>query len=88
MRMAIRAVEAGYAGEMIFASGKTWNGRDFVEQLFARYDLDYQRHIEVSESVSSPWYEVDLAHTHEQIDAGPCEDILALCDRLITQPRS
>jgi GDPmannose 4,6-dehydratase len=88
MRMAIRAVEAGYSGEMIFASGKTWNGRDFVENLFATYNLDYRCHIEVPESDDSPWFEVDLAHTYEQIDVGPCEDILALCDRLITQPSS
>ncbi|MEA5390269.1 GDP-mannose 4,6-dehydratase [Cyanobium gracile UHCC 0139] len=85
MRMAIHAVEAAYGGEMIFASGTTWHGRDFVQQLFARYGLDYARHVDAPEIVDSPYFEVDLVDTLRQIDVGPREDILTLCDRLIAQ---
>lgn len=86
MRMAIRVVEAGHGGEMIFASGVTWHGRNFVQQLFARHGLDYVRHIDAPELVESPFFEVDLSDTLRHIDVGPREDILALCDRLIAQP--
>lgn len=85
MRMAIRAVEGGCGGEMIFASGVTWHGRDFVQQLFARHGLDYARHLDAPALVESPHFEVDLVETFRQIDVDPREDILTLCDRLIAQ---
>jgi GDPmannose 4,6-dehydratase len=85
MRMAIGAVEAGCGGEMIFASGVTWHGRDFVQQLFARHGLDYACHVDSPELVDSPYFEVDLADTLRQIDVSPREDIFTLCDRLIAE---
>ena len=85
MRMAIRAVEAGCSGEMIFASGITWHGRDFVQQLFTRHGLDSARHIDAPALVDSPCFEVDLAGTLRLIDVAPREDILTLCDRLIAE---
>ena len=86
MRMALRAVEVGFAGEVIFASGVTWQGRDFVQQLFARHGLDYARHIDAPGLVDSPSFEVDLQETLRQIDVGSREDIFDLCDRLIADP--
>lgn len=86
MRMAMRAVETGYGGEMIFASGTTWHGRDFVQQLFARHGLDYACHIDAPDLVDSACFEVDLSETLRQIDVGSREDIFALCDRLIANP--
>lgn len=85
MRMAIGAVEAGHSGELIFASGVTWHGRDFVQQLFARHGLNYARHVDAPGLVDSPYFEVDLADTLRQIDVGPREDIFTLCDRLIVE---
>ena len=85
MRMAICAVEAGCGGEMIFASGVTWHGRDFVQQLFARHGLDYARHVEAPALVESPCFEVDMEATRRQLPIGPREDIFTLCDRLIAQ---
>mgnify|MGYP007025668541 CR=1 FL=1 len=85
MRMAICAVEAGCGGEMIFASGVTWHGRDFVQQLFARHGLNYACHVEVPALVESPFFEVDLADTLRQLPIGPREYIFTLCDRLIAQ---
>ncbi len=86
MRMAIQAVEAAYGGEMIFASGTTWHGREFVQQLFARHGLDFARHVDAPELPDSPYFEVDLAETLRQIDVGSREDIFSLCDRLIAEP--
>ncbi|MEA5442679.1 GDP-mannose 4,6-dehydratase [Cyanobium gracile] len=86
MRMALRAVDVGFAGEVIFASGVTWQGRDFVQQLFARHGLDYARHIDAPGLVDSPSFGVDLQETLRQIDVGSREDIFDLCDRLITVP--
>ncbi|MEA5399603.1 GDP-mannose 4,6-dehydratase [Synechococcus sp. BA-124 BA4] len=86
MRMALRAVEVGFAGEVIFASGTTWNGRDFVQQLFSRHGLDYAQHVVAPDYVESSFFEVDLSDTLRQIDARAREDIFTLCDRLITSP--
>lgn len=84
MRMAIRAVDVDFSGEVIFASGHTWHGRDFVQQLFARHGLDYTQHVDAPDLVDSSFFEVDLSDTLRQIDASPRDDILTLCDRLIT----
>ena len=86
MRMAIRAVEVGFGGELIFASGVTWHGRDFVQQLFARYGLDYAQHVDVPALVDSPFFQVDLSATFQHIDVSPSENIFTLCDRLIETP--
>lgn len=86
MRMAIRAVEVGFAGEVIFASGVTWHGLDFVQQLFARHGLDYSKHVDFPEHVDSSFFEVDLSDTLRLIDVSPREDIFTLCDRLIAEP--
>lgn len=86
MRMAIRAVEVGFAGEVIFASGVTWHGLDFVQQLFARHGLDYSQHVDFPEHVDSSFFEVDLSDTLRLIDVTPREDIFTLCDRLIAEP--
>jgi GDPmannose 4,6-dehydratase len=87
MRMAICSVEAGFGGELIFASGVTWHGRDFVQKLFARYGLDYARHVEAPDLVdSSSFFEVDLSDMLRQIDVKPRDDIFTLCDRLIASP--
>ena len=86
MRMAIRAVEAGCGGEVIFASGTTWHGRDFVQELFRPARPRLCSHIEVPAQLESPGFEVDLTDTLRQIDVGPCEDIFTVCDRLISQP--
>ena len=86
MRMAIRAVEVGFGGELIFASGVTWHGRDFVQKLFARYGLDYAQHVDVPEHVDSPFFQADLSATLQKIDVSPRESIFTLCDRLITTP--
>ena len=89
MRMAIRTVEVGFAGEVIFASGTTWHGRDFVQQLFARYGLDYAQHVDVRDhDDSSSFFEVDLSDTPPIIETSPREDILTLCDRLISESLS
>lgn len=85
MRMAIRAVEFGFAGEVIFASGVTWHGRDFVQHLFARHGLDYARHIDAPEPVDSPYFEVDLGDTTREMELGSRENIFDLCDRLIAE---
>jgi GDPmannose 4,6-dehydratase len=85
MRMALRAVDVGFAGEVIFASGVTWHGRDFVQQLFARHGLDYARHIDAPEPVDSTYYEVSSGCTSWGIEIGSLEDIFDLCDRLIAQ---
>ena len=85
MRMAICAVEVGHSGELIFASGVTWHGRDFVQQLFARHGLDYARHIDAPELVDSPFFEVDVSQTDRVLDFKASENILTLCDRLIPE---
>lgn len=85
MQMAIRAVEIGWDGELIFASGVTWQGRDFSRELFARHGLDYSRHLDVSEAADSPYFEADVSETYRILDFQPRDNILSFCDRLITQ---
>jgi GDPmannose 4,6-dehydratase len=45
MDLAIDVAERSDVGEIVMASGKTWHGRDAVQQIFARYGLDARDHI-------------------------------------------
>jgi GDPmannose 4,6-dehydratase len=85
MHMAMQAVEKGLAGELIFASGVTWQGRDFARELFARYGLDYSCHLDVCEDGDSPYFEVDVSETNRVLGFGVSGNILSLCDQLITE---
>ncbi|MCT0231086.1 GDP-mannose 4,6-dehydratase [Synechococcus sp. CS-1324] len=83
MQMAIRAVEIGWGGELNFASGVTWHGRDFARELFARHGLDYSCHLDVPTDGDSSAFDVDVSETTLVLGLAPREDILSLCDRLI-----
>lgn len=83
MRLAIAAVEKPVAGELLFASGVTWMGREFARELFARYGLDYSRHIEAGEDDAGEPFQVDLAATRCALALAPQEDIFDVCAALI-----
>ncbi len=87
MRMAMAAVEQPVSGELIFASGVTWSGRDFARELFGRYGLDYARHVEAVEEPEGAPFSVDLAETRQAMDFVLREDIFDVCASLIGRPR-
>lgn len=83
MRMAVRALEKPAPGELIFASGVTWQGKDFVEELFKRHGLDYRDHLEVAETGPAEPFAVDMSETRRLLSWDPKENIFDVCAALI-----
>ena len=83
MRMAMTALEKPVPGDLIFASGVTWQGREFVEELFRRYGLDYHRHIDTLEDAPVDLFSVDVSKTKSLLAYNPEQDIFDVCASLI-----
>ncbi|MCT0199552.1 GDP-mannose 4,6-dehydratase [Synechococcus sp. CS-1325] len=88
MQMAIRAVEIGWGGELIFASGVTWLGRDFARELFARHGLDYSIHLDAPDHIDPPSFDVDISETSRVLGLAPRQSILSLCELMIANDNS
>ena len=88
MRMAIAAVEKPVKGELIFASGVTWSGRDFARELFSRYGLDYSKHVEADDDVERQSFSVDLRDTRSAMNFVMREDIFSVCAALVEKPKA
>jgi GDPmannose 4,6-dehydratase len=78
--------EAADEDELILASGKTWLGRDIVRELFARYDLDFQRHVTELLPPSDPGagFSVSLERLEKTINRRPVKTIASVVDEMIS----
>lgn len=84
MALAIQAVDAGVTGDVLFASGTTFDARPFVRSVFARYGLDADRHVASGPDRPYQRFEVDLSDTVRRLDFRPRETIFDVCDRIIS----
>jgi hypothetical protein len=71
--------------ELILASGKTLLGRDIVRELFARYDLDFLRHVTESLPPSDPGigFRVSLERLEKIINRIPTKSVASVVDEMI-----
>lgn len=85
MEMATMLVHAERAKDVIFATGNTWYGRDFVKELFACYGLDYRDHIvETAPKLDPIFFQVDVRETVRHLGGSPRRDILDVCSDFIS----
>lgn len=72
--------------DMIIATGRTMYGKDFVSRLFARYGLDYRRHIEQERHESEP-AAVEFSASTEKLTQilgrTPRRDIFQVCQSIL-----
>jgi GDPmannose 4,6-dehydratase len=83
MRMAVRAADRGHSGDLIFASGETWNGREFVRELFARHGLDYRQHVIEDAPGEGEAFSADAGTAWRALDFRPSRHIFAVCSALV-----
>jgi GDPmannose 4,6-dehydratase len=80
MEMATALVRAKCAKDVILATGKTWYGRDFMEELFAGHGLDYREHlVETAPKLDSVFFQVDIGDTVRHLGRAPQRGILEVC---------
>jgi GDPmannose 4,6-dehydratase len=88
MEMATDLLQARCEEDVIFATGKTWYGRDFAKELFASYGLDYREHILESAAKLDPVsFQVDIGETVRHLGRAPRRDILDVCRDFISVDR-
>jgi GDP-D-mannose dehydratase len=87
MEMAMALLHAKAPKDVIFATGKTWYGRDFVRELFALYGLDYRDYLsEALPELDSVHFHVDIAETSAHLGRVPVRDIFDICHDFISPP--
>lgn len=83
MDLAVMSIDRGMAGEVLFASGRTYDARPFVRSLFDRHGLDVDAHLVTSTDHPYERYEVDISETIERLGHQPRETIYDVCDEII-----
>jgi len=85
MNIVADIAEVAYVDELVLASGKTSLGRDIVRELFARYNLDYRRHVTELMPRSDPGTEfrVSLQRLEKTINRKPTKTIASVVDEMI-----
>ncbi|MGB6067928.1 MAG: GDP-mannose 4,6-dehydratase [Desulfomonilaceae bacterium] len=85
MEMATELIQATTPSDLIFATGKTWYGRDLVKELFASYGLHYCKHLlERAPKLDPVYFQVDIDETVRHLGRIPQRDILDVCRDFIT----
>lgn len=83
--MATELIQATTPSDLIFATGKTWYGRDLVKELFASYGLHYCKHLlERAPKLDPVYFQVDIDETVRHLGRIPQRDILDVCRDFIT----
>ncbi len=87
MKMAVDLLRLDHRKDIIFATGKTWYGRDFVKELFMRHDLDYRKHVgELEPHQNARSFQADITDTVSHLGYRPKLDIFDACDDFLDFP--
>jgi GDPmannose 4,6-dehydratase len=88
MHIASQLSAKGIEGDILFATGQTWRGRDLVEKLFHCHGLDYRRHVltEMPEGVAGPKFSFDTTQLIAANDGHPVKrDILDVAIEMLAK---
>lgn len=85
MAIAVELGERRLADDYVLAHDKTWHGRDFCSNLFARHGLDYRDHIETEtdDDALTPVWQPVTAKLDRAFGRVPRRDILDVCDEML-----
>ncbi|MDQ2082192.1 GDP-mannose 4,6-dehydratase [Xanthobacteraceae bacterium Astr-EGSB] len=78
--------ERSEAEELVLASGRTWNGREAVSELFRWKGLDAARHVipRTPAADPGPFFEVSLARLERTIGRTPKKTIFDIADDIMS----
>jgi GDPmannose 4,6-dehydratase len=86
MEVCVDLAEAGVEDDVIVAHERTWYGRDFVHELFARYGLSCEDHVTARHrGERSPSFEVDTGRLEKTLGRRPTRGILEVCDDILRE---
>lgn len=85
MDIVVDVAERCNLAEVILASGKTWYGRNAIEDLFARYDLDFREHVveTLPRSDPGPEFQVDIGRLVKATGRRPTQQLSQMVDQMI-----
>lgn len=84
MSIMIQMVERAPGEDFVLATGKCVYARDFIDNLFNKYGLDYRHYItEIDQSDQNSNYHVDICKLQGKIGVTPTLDIMDVCVDII-----
>jgi GDPmannose 4,6-dehydratase len=86
MEILIAILEAGGSDDFVLATGESTYARELARRLFARFGLDYERHIKERDAnvgVGQPPYRVDLGRLERRIHRAPQVGIESVCNDIL-----
>jgi GDPmannose 4,6-dehydratase len=84
MDMAVALIEASTPMDLIFATGKTWFGRDLVDELFRSYGLDYRDYlVEQNPEADAHPFQVQFPETAQFLGRVPMRTVHDVCREFV-----
>jgi GDPmannose 4,6-dehydratase len=84
MKLAVMAAEKAPGEDFIIATGATWLGRDFVNQMWRRFGLDASRHVRERRTIEGrpPFYRASLEKLSRRLGLTPKIGALDVCEAM------
>lgn len=89
MRIMIQIVDKAPGEDFVLATGKCVYARDFVNNLFTKYGLDFKQYItEIDQNDRNSEYHVDIRKLQKKIGVTPSLDVMDVCLDIIKDNQS
>lgn len=91
MKIVLKILLRRFNQDFIIGTGKTLKGREFVNELFKRYNLNYRNHIGIKnyKKKSNKKFKADISKLKKNLKTYPVKNIYNICnDMLINVPRN